>query len=345
MAAGQYKARTALHEMAADGAFKRTDATFREWIKPGGRFPPEANRYHLYIAYGCPWASRCLAVRNMKGLEDVIGLSVTHPTWQRTRPDDPEDTHTGWTFASPADPPFSSPAGQGSFPTDDCIPDTVNNVKYVRDLYELAGDTAGKYTVPVLWDKKEKTIVNNESAEILRIFNSAFNDFAKNPGLDLYPEELRKQIDEVNDWVYPTINNGVYRCGFATKQAAYDEAFKQLFASLDRAEDILSKHRYLVGDRLTEADIRLFKTLIRFDEVYVVYFKTNKKFIHEYPNLKNFVREIYQHPGVKESVNIAHIKMHYFTAHPDLNKYAIIPKGGDAWWEEPHDRDHFNAKA
>jgi putative glutathione S-transferase len=280
----------------------------------------------------------------MKGLQDVIGLSVTHPTWQRTKPDDPEDEHTGWTFANPGDPPFQSSTGHGSFPTDDCIPDTVNGAKYIRDLYELAGDTGGKYTVPVLWDKKEKTIVSNESADIVRMFNSAFNDFAKDPQLDLYPEELRKDIDDVNSWIYSNINNGVYRCGFATKQAAYEEAFDQLFSSLDRAEGILAKHRYLTGDRLTEADIRLFKTLIRFDEVYVVYFKTNRNFIHEFPNLANFTREIYQIPGVKESVNIAHIKMHYFTSHPTLNFYSVIPKGGSAWWEEPHDRDRFDAK-
>jgi putative glutathione S-transferase len=343
---GQATAKSALEEMGEKGEFKRTDATYRNHIEKGSRFEPEAGRYHLYIAYGCPWACRCLAARNLKGLQDAIGLSVTHPTWQRTRPDSPDDQHAGWAFFKRGDPPVHSPNGSGSFPTDGCIPDTVNNAKFVRDLYDMADDTTGKYTVPVLWDKKEKTIVNNESSEVLRMFSSAFNDVAKNPDLDLYPEDLRPQIDEVNSWVYPKFNNGVYRAGFATKQEAYEEAFSDVFEALDKMEDILSKQRYLVGSRFTEADIRAFVTLIRFDEVYAVYFKCNKKLIREYPNLKNYVREIYQMPGMADSVNIPHIKMHYYTSHPKLNHYAIIPKGvdvpGGRWWDEPHDRDRFS---
>lgn len=217
--------------------------------------------------------------------------------------------------------------------------------KFVRDLYEAAKDTTGKYSVPVLWDKRENTIVNNESSDIIRMFNSSFNSIAKNPTLDLYPEGLRSSIDDVNEWVYPTINNGVYRCGFATQQGAYEAAFKELFSSLDRCEEILSKQRYVAGNALTEADIRLFMTLIRFDEVYVVYFKTNAKFIREYPNLKGYVQDLYQTPGMRESINMQHIKTHYFTSHPKLNYYAIVPVGGEAWWEHPHDRAQRFAKS
>ncbi|KAL0037851.1 hypothetical protein WJX79_001928 [Trebouxia sp. C0005] len=339
---GQAKARSALDEMSGTGEFKRTDSTYRDHIKKGTRFEPEAGRYHLYIAYACPWASRCLAVKNLKGLQDAIGLSVTHSTWQRTKPDT-DDEHCGWAFASPGDAPLKSSTGYGEFPTTDCIPDTVNDAKFVRDLYEMVDDNAGKYTVPVLWDKKEKTIVNNESSEIMRMFNSEFNNIAKNPDLDLYPEDLRSAIDEVNSWVYPTINNGVYRSGFATTQKAYEIAFGEVFASLDKAESILSKQRFIAGKRFTEADLRLFVTLIRFDEVYAVYFKCNKRLIREYPNLRNYTAEIYQMPGIQESVNMSHIKMHYYTSHPKLNYYAVVPKGLDGtdnqWWEEPHNRD------
>lgn len=260
------KSRTALDEVSKDGAFQRKASTFRHWIETGGRFEPEMGRYHLYVSLACPWASRVVAVMNMKGLKGVIGLSVVHPTWQRTRPEDPEDLHAGWTFASSDGPPFKNVDGKGSFPCDGCIEDTVNGVKYIRDLYELAQDTSGKYTVPLLWDKKEKTIVNNESSDLIRILNSSFNEFAGNPKLDLYPEDLRSDIDAANAWIYHSINNGVYKCGFATKQDAYNQAFKELFEGLDKAENILSRQRYLCGSQLTEADIRLFVTLIRFGE-------------------------------------------------------------------------------
>jgi putative glutathione S-transferase len=330
-------ARTAVDE-TANGEFKRTDAGFRNHIAPGTEFAPESGRYHLYISYACPWACRTLAALHIKGLQDVIGVSITHPTWQRTRPDTPSDTHTGWVFVEPTHPPLIGPTGHGSFSCDDCIPDDINGAKFVRDLYEKSKDKTGKYSVPVLWDKKSGVIVNNESSEILRIFNSAFNDFAKHPEIDLYPEPLRKEIDEVNSWVYSGINNGVYRCGFATKQEPYEAAFRELFSALDKCEERLSQHRYIVGNQLTEADVRLFQTLIRFDEVYVVYFKTNKKFIHEFPNLRGYVQDLYQTPGFAAAVNMRHIKTHYFTSHPALNTYAIIPVGGEAWWEQPHNR-------
>ncbi|GLI71346.1 hypothetical protein VaNZ11_016508 [Volvox africanus] len=332
------KARTALDETSNTGEFKRTEAGFRNQIEPGGRFEPEASRYHLYVSLACPWACRCLAVLYLKGLEDAIGVSVTHPTWQRTRAEDPHDEHSGWVFRSPTDPPLSSIAGFGSFGCEGCVPDNVNGARFVRDLYELAHDTTGKYSVPVLWDKKERTIVNNESSEIIRMFNSSFNHIAKNPDLDLYPEPLRASIDQVNSWVYPSINNGVYRCGFATSQAAYDTAFQELFSALDRCEDLLSRQRFLVGSQLTEADVRLFQTLIRFDEVYVVYFKTNKCFLREYPNIAGYVRDLYGIPEISRSVNMDHIKTHYFTSHPRLNHYAVVPRGGAAWWTEPSSR-------
>ncbi|EFN57383.1 hypothetical protein CHLNCDRAFT_142785 [Chlorella variabilis] len=339
-------ARTALDEMGKGGEFRRKDSAFRSWIKKGGEFEPEAGRYHLYVSLACPWASRCVALLHMKGLEDVIGLSVTHPTWQRTRPD--QDEHCGWAFASPDGPPLSSSTGHGSFTCEGCIPDPINGAQFVRDLYEKSSDTSGKYSVPVLWDKKKGCIANNESSEIIRMLNSEFNDLAGNPQLDLYPADLAAAIDEANSWIYPAINNGVYRCGFATSQEAYETAFGELFAALDRCEDILSRQRYIAGDRITEADIRLFHTLIRFDPVYVVYFKTNGKFIRECPNLSNYTRDIFQTPGVSKSVNIRHIKVHYFSSHPKLNYYAIMPVGSesDPWWEKPHDRaERFGQKS
>jgi len=330
-----------LAEVDKAGAFKRTDATFRKWVKVGDpEHPPEAGRYHLYISHACPWANRCHTVMRMKGLEDVIGLSVTHPTWARTRPDDAADTHVGWVFKDPSDPPVSSPAGFGSFPCQDTIPDTIHGYKYVRDLYPA--DMATKFTVPVLFDKVTKTIVSNESAEIIKMFNKEFN--AKNPDLDLDPEDLQAEQEAVNEWIYPHINNGVYRCGFAQSQGAYEEAFDQVFAALDKCEDILTKQRYIAGDRLTLADIRLWMTLIRFDPVYVVYFKTNKKRIDEYPAIFNYVKEIWQIPEVKASTNPTHIKTHYFSSHPTLNPYAVVPKGAKMDMDAPHNRDSLFKK-
>jgi len=236
-----------------------------------------------------------------------------------------------------------SPNGSGAFTNEGCVPDTVEGCTYVRDLYDIAGAPPGtRFTVPVLWDKQRRTIVNNESSEILRMLNSGFNHLASNPGLDLYPEHLRAAVDEANAWTYDGINNGVYRCGFATQQGAYDEAEAELFAALDRAEGVLSKQRYIAGDTLTEADVRLFMTLVRFDEVYVVYFKTNRRCIREYPNLSNYTRDVYQQPGVKETINMKHIKEHYFTSHPQLNHYAIVPRGPGTDFDAPHDRGRFS---
>jgi len=328
------KAASALADTDKVGAFKRVDAAWRSKVEKGGEFEPEAGRYHLYISYACPWACRCMCVLHMKGLEDAISVSIVHPTWAKTRPDDPEDAHCGWQFADPSDPPKPNPEGFGAFSCAGCIPDSINGVKYVRDLYEKAGDTLGRYSVPILWDKKKGTIVNNESSEIIRMFNDQFNDIAKNPGLDLYPEALRHAIDAANEWIYPSINNGVYRCGFAKAQAPYEEAFDELFAALDRCEDILSTQKFIAGDVVTEADVRLFQTLVRFDNVYVVYFKTNKKFIREYPHLREYVRTLYHTPGMSSGVNARHFIDHYFSSHPVLNHYAVVPKGGDWWWEQ-----------
>uniref|UniRef100_A0A7S0VA80 GST C-terminal domain-containing protein n=1 Tax=Polytomella parva TaxID=51329 RepID=A0A7S0VA80_9CHLO len=328
--------RTAVDEVSKVGEFKRTASAYRNYIKKGSRFEPEANRYHLYVSLACPWACRCLAALYLKGLEGVIGVTSVHPTWQRTKLDDPKDEHHGWAFASESDPPKKSPNGFGSFDCRGCTPDTPNGANFVRDLYEKVGDTHGKYSVPILWDTREKTIVCNESQEIVRMFNAEFNDFAKNKEVDLYPQELVSEIDDINAWVYDGINNGVYRCGFATSQEAYDNAVSSLFSSLDRVEKLLSDGReFLVGGRLTEADIRLFVTLIRFDEVYVVYFKTNRKLIREFPHLKKYVTRLYQVPEVQKSVDMYHIKTHYFTSHPKLNHYAIVPSGSDYWWEAP----------
>ena len=336
------KARTALDETTRTGAFQRTATAFHGQIG-SPEFPAESGRYHLYISYACPWATRCLAVRNLKGLENAIGLSVAHPTWQRTRPDDPQDEHAGWVFRSEGDEPLPTRTGHGAFMPSGLVPDTVNGARDVRELYERSNDQKGTYSVPVLWDKKTSQVVNNESSEIIRMFNSAFNEIAANPDVNIYPEDLRKEIDATNEWVYPAINNGVYRCGFARSQEAYDTAVNELFTSLDRVEDILSNQRYIAGDRLTEADIRLFMTLVRFDEVYVVYFKTNCKRIEDYHNMFNYCCELHQMPWMQGVTNMVHIKMHYFTSHPTLNHYGIIPKGGDtvAKLLKPHDRDRF----
>jgi len=299
------------------GEFKRTDSVFRDWIKSYGstKFVPEANRYHLYISLACPWAHRTLIVRKLKGLEKIISVNVVHYFLGEG----------GWQF----DP---SVAG--------ATLDEVNNFKFLREVYEKAvPGYYGKYTVPVLFDKKLQTIVNNESSEIIRMLNSEFNTFAEHPELDLYPENLRKEIDEVNSWIYTTINNGVYKCGFATAQSAYDQAYVELFNSLDRVEDILSKNRFLTGKVFTEADVRLFTTLLRFDPVYHGHFKCNKKKLMEYPNISEYLRDLYQIPGISETVNLTHIKNHYYMSHKKINPTGIVPKGPEPYdLSVPHNR-------
>jgi glutathionyl-hydroquinone reductase len=323
--------------------------------KEDAEFPPASGRYHLYVAYACPWAHRTLMVRALKGLEDCISVTVVHPTWQRTRPEDPNDQHAGWMFGvqagdTAAATTWTNKDGNGgpfpsAFPSNG--PDPFDKgAKSIRDVYDRVGDTDGKYTVPILYDTEKHTIVSNESSEIVRMLSSEFNAHAKNPALDLYPQPLRPAIDEVNDWVYPTINNGVYRCGFAKTQDAYNLAIAELTASFDRIDSILQKQRYIAAGSThpTEADVRLFVTLLRFDEVYAVYFKTNTRSVSRTPAILNYCREIYQLPGVKGTVDMDQIKMHYYTSHPILNYYSIIPAGNDftGLLEQPHDRATMN---
>ncbi len=294
------------------GRFQRAVSSFRNWIEEGGRFSPEACRYHLYVSFACPWAHRTLIFRKLKGLEDMISVSVVHPFMG-------ED---GWTFE----------AGEG------VVPDDVNGKRFLREIYVAADETyTGRVSVPVLWDKQTSTIVNNESSEIIRMLNSAFDGIGASAG-DYYPDGLRGEIDAINDRVYDTVNNGVYKCGFAASQSAYDEAVSALFETLDWLEETLSRSRYLTGDAPSEADWRLFPTLVRFDPVYVVHFKCNRKRIIDYPNLWAYTRDLYQVPGVAGTVNLQHIKQHYFTSHTSINPQGLVPAGPDLDFEAPHGR-------
>ncbi len=303
-------------EVTEDGEFVRHQTSFRSQIRADGstNFAPESGRYHLYVSYACPWAHRTLIARRLKGLDAAISYDVV----------DPLLPNTGWSFDD------SAPGATG---------DTINGFRDLREVYSASNSKfEGAITVPVLWDTQSRQIVNNESSEILRMFNSELQSCAAQQDLDLYPESKRKQIDEVNDWIYSCINNGVYRCGFATKQAAYSGAFKDLFGALDRAEQILADSRYLTGPDLTEADVRLFTTLVRFDAVYVTHFKCNWKRIVDYPNLWGYTRDIFQLEGVAETVNMEHIKSHYFASHRQINPHGIIPDGPALDFESPHGR-------
>jgi putative glutathione S-transferase len=303
-------------EVADDGAFIRHRSTFRGQCSadPGGEFPADAGRYHLYVSYACPWAHRTLIVRKLKGLEEAISVDVV----------DPILSQSGWSFGTDV-------AGATG--------DRINGFKELREAYFASEPSyEGAITVPVLWDKATRKIVNNESSEIIRFLNSEFQAFAEHPELDLYPEHLRGKIDELNDWIYPTINNGVYRCGFARTQAAYSAAFKELFEAMERVEDILAKQRFLTGDRITEADVRLFTTLVRFDAVYVTHFKTNLHRLVDYPAMQGFARDIYQMPGVAETVNMVHVKRHYYESHRQINPLGIVPDGPEFDLAMPHDR-------
>ncbi|SAL71474.1 Glutathionyl-hydroquinone reductase YqjG [Caballeronia peredens] len=294
---------------ATGGRFVRKDAAFRNWVTadgaPGpsgsGGFAAEAGRYHLYVSLACPWAHRTLIVRALKGLDAMIGVSVVH--WLML-----ED---GWTFAD----------GPG------VVPDTINGARFLHQVYTAAAPRyTGRVTVPVLWDKQRGTIVSNESSEIIRMLNSAFDGIGATPG-DFYPRELREDIDALNARIYDTVNNGVYKAGFATTQAAYEEAVTPLFETLDFLDARLSTRRYLSGERFTEADIRLFTTLVRFDAVYVGHFKCNLRRIADYPHLSKYVREIYRMPGVADTVNFEHIKRHYYESHRTINPTGIVPAG------------------
>ena len=301
------------------GRFVRQESAFRHWVTADGRsgFPAEPGRYHLYVSYACPWAHRTLIFRALKKLEEGISLSVV----------DPYMGAQGWWFGD-------SPG---------TIPDAVNGKTYLHEVYTLAdAHYTGRVTVPVLWDKRSSTIVSNESSEIIRMFNSAFDAWG-DASVDFYPEPLRAEIDAVNAEVYESVNNGVYRCGFATTQEAYEEAFDALFATLDDLEARLARQRYLVGGRITEADWRLFTTLLRFDPVYVGHFKCNRQRLRDYSNLWNYLLELYQVPGVAATVDLAHIKGHYYGSHRTINPTGIVPKGPAIDYTASHDRHRFAA--
>ena len=294
------------------GEFKREQSQFRGQIG-SDEFPAEADRYHLYVSLACPWAHRALIFRRLKKLESLISVSVVSPIM----------LEHGWTFD----------IDQGS------SGDPLHNAKYLHELYTRnQHDYSGRVTVPVLWDKKQQRIVNNESADIIRQFNDAFADLAEKTQ-DYYPESLQADIDAINDEVYNKVNNGVYRCGFATTQQAYEDAYDALFSALDTIENQLGTQRFLCGDTISEADWRLFTTLIRFDAVYHGHFKCNRQRLEDYPHLSNYLRHLYQWPGVADTVDFSHIKRHYYVSHPMINPTQVVPVGPDIDYSRPHNRN------
>lgn len=308
------------------GRFERTAAAFRNWITPVGApgptgkggFPAESGRYHLFVSYACPWAHRTLIFRALKGLEDHIGISVVHP----------DMLQDGWTF----DADFPGATG-----------DTLYGLPYLRDIYTRAlPDVSGRVTVPVLWDKARQTIVSNESSEIIRMFNSAFDAVTGNHN-DYWPTNLRDEIEAVNIRIYDTVNNGVYKAGFATTQAAYDEAVTALFDTFDWLEDRLGASRYLMGGHLSEADWRLFPTLLRFDAVYHGHFKCSRNRLVDFPNLWAYARELRQWPGVENTVHMAHCIRHYHYSHDTINPHRIVPMAPRVDWRAPHNRTDLKA--
>lgn len=309
------------------GAFKRSAAQFRNWITPDGSpgeqgkggFQAESGRYHLYVSLACPWAHRTLIFRALKGLTDHISVSVVHP----------DMLGEGWSFETDED---------------GATGDHLYGNSHAHQIYTRADPSySGRVTVPILWDRVQETIVSNESAEIIRMFNSAFDEITGNE-LDFWPEELREPIEAVNARIYSSLNNGVYKCGFATTQEAYDAAAVPLFETLDWLEDLLSQHRYLLGDHLTEADWRLFTTLVRFDPVYHTHFKCNRKRIMDYPNLWAYCRELYQWPGVEETIGMKHIVRHYYYSHDTINPHRILPINPEINWHEAPGREHLSAR-
>ncbi|KEJ90985.1 glutathione S-transferase family protein [Sulfitobacter donghicola] len=304
------------------GAFKRQEAGFRNWITPDGSagpsgeagFQAQAGRYHLYVSHACPWAHRALIFRSLKQLDDLIDVSVVHP----------DMLGDGWTFGAD----FDGTTG-----------DSLFGLPFARDIYTRAvPDFTGRVTVPILWDKERETIVSNESSEIIRMMNSAFNQITGNTD-DYWPTDLRAEIEPVNDRIYNALNNGVYKSGFATTQTAYDDAVYPLFETLDWLENLLSQNRYLMGDRITEADWRLFTTLVRFDLVYHQHFKCNRRRIIDYPNLWAYTRELYQWEGIAETIHFDHITRHYHYSHDTINPNRILPINPVIDWDEPHGRD------
>lgn len=286
-----------------DGKFIREDAQFRDWISKDGKFQPEAGRYHLYVCLACPWASRCLMMRKLKGLEEIISLSVVNPVM----------LEHGWTFED----------GPG------VIADPIIDADYMHEIYTHVDPTySGRVTVPVLYDKKTDTIVNNESSDIIRMMNTAFDEIGATPG-DYYPADLRDEIDDINDYVYDHVNNGVYKAGFATEQQVYEKEAQNVDDALAKLNDRLEHQDYLVGDQLTEADIRLFTTLIRFEHVYFGHFKCNLHHLTEYPHLWEYTKRIYNYENLADTVDFDHIQTHYYKSHTMINPNQIIPAGPD----------------
>ena len=295
-------------ERNTKGSYNRATTSFRNWIGDND-FPAEAGRYHLVVAHACPWAHRTLILRALKGLEAVISVAFAEPLM----------LDNGWVLADGGDP--------------------VTGAQYAHQVYaQAAADYSGRCSVPIFWDKQSKTIVSNESSEIIRMLNTAFDHLATKSLPDLYPEDLRADIDAVNGEVYENINNGVYRTGFATSQEAYEASYNKLFGALDEMEARLENRRYLTGPRITEADWRLFATLVRFDAVYVGHFKCNRQRIADYPNLSNYLRELYQWPGIAETVDIPRTKQHYYGSHLAINPFGVVPSGPKLNFDAPHDR-------
>ena len=305
------------------GKFVRPDSIFRNWVTSDGSagpsghdgFKAEPNRYHLYVSHNCPWAYRTMVLRKLKGLEKFVSVAISASSVK----------DEGWTY-------IKEPG---------CVPDAVNNITYLHEVYTKAEPQyTGRVTVPTLWDRARETIVSNESSEIIRMFNSAFNEVGAT-SQNYYPDDLRNEIDNINDVIYKNVNNGVYRCGFASTQAAYEEAFDNLFNTLEELEKRLNSDRYLVGGTLTEADWRLFSTLLRFDIVYYGLFKCNKRHIYEYPNLWNFTLELYQYPGIEDVTDLDHIKRGYYANMQRLDVKGFVPKGPNLKFTDQHDRDRL----
>ncbi|CAB4867681.1 unannotated protein [freshwater metagenome] len=297
------------------GAFVRQVSSFRDTVTADGSsgFPAAPGRYHLYVSHACPWASRAVITRRLKGLEDAISMTVV----------DPLRDERGWRFTAQD-------------------PDPVNGLAFLREAYLLIDPRFDqRATVPVLWDRETNRAVNNESAEIIRMLNDEFDAWATHPEVDLYPEPLRAEIDALNAWIYEAVNDGVYRCGFAASQEAYEAAFAELFAALDRLDGLLARRRYLTGSQITEADIRLFVTLVRFDAVYVGHFKCNLRRIADYPQLSGYLRDLHQHPCIGETVDLDHSRRHYYMTHPQLNPSRIVPLGPELDLVSPPGRAHL----
>ncbi len=316
-------------EQSDSGEFQRQEDAFREWISNDGStpYPATAGRYHLYVSLACPWASRTIIFRKLKGLEDTIGMTIV----------DPFRDEKGWAFR---DPERSRPGSALDKLDQFESTDLINRFRYLSEAYAATDPRFdGRVTVPVLWDKKTKKIVNNCEDDICPMFNSVFNDFARNKDIDFFPKDIEAEHSKLSDFLYDNINNGVYRAGFATRQRAYDVSCQKLFDALDEIEKRLSKSRYLFGNRMVEADWRLFCTLIRFDAVYYGHFKCNLRRIIDYPNLQGYLLDLYQQPGIAETVSVDHIKRHYYMTHEEINPTRIVPLGPILDLTRSHGRD------